>query len=109
VLEAEKSFWIVERGQPVRLTTSPSSVSQLFREREILNISQPNRPPRPVTGITIKILHLRQILLIVILLILFPRIFMPVYAAVWNDLTISGDSSNVRKLLRLSLLEGSLL
>jgi hypothetical protein len=37
----------------VGLTTIPQSVSGLFRQCGILNISQPYRPLRPVTGITL--------------------------------------------------------
>jgi hypothetical protein len=39
----------VERGRRERLITCPPSVSRLHRHCEILNISQRNRPPRPVT------------------------------------------------------------
>jgi hypothetical protein len=41
------------RGGCVGLTTLPHSVSRLSRQCEILNISQPYRPARPVTGIAV--------------------------------------------------------
>jgi hypothetical protein len=49
----KKSLWWVERGRCERLTTSPQYVSRLSRQREIPNISQRYRPPRPVAGIAL--------------------------------------------------------
>jgi hypothetical protein len=40
-------------GWCIGLTNLPPSVSRLSRQCEILNISQPYRPPRPVTGIAL--------------------------------------------------------
>jgi hypothetical protein len=41
------------RGLCVGLTNLPPSVSRLYRQCDILNISQPYRPPRPVSGIAL--------------------------------------------------------
>jgi hypothetical protein len=42
-----------KHGQCLRLTSFPPSVSRLHRHCGILNISQPYRPQRPVTGIAL--------------------------------------------------------
>jgi hypothetical protein len=48
-----RRFLCVKCGRRVRLITLSRSVSRLYRQCGILNISQPYRTPRPLTGIAL--------------------------------------------------------
>jgi hypothetical protein len=48
-----KKVFLGNRARPVLTTVNLTAVNRLSRQCGILNISQPYRPPRPVTGITL--------------------------------------------------------
>jgi hypothetical protein len=56
-IKKKRCFWGVKCGGCIGLRTLLPSVSRLSRQWGILNISQPYRPPRPVTGIALLLLY----------------------------------------------------
>jgi hypothetical protein len=56
--QKKKSFWSVERGQRVRLRTSPPSMTPLCRQCGIPSFSQPYRPSLHVTGIALLLMYM---------------------------------------------------
>jgi hypothetical protein len=51
--EYQKIFLGLKRGRRVRPTTQPPPLSRMSRKGRILYLSEPCRPPRPVTGIAL--------------------------------------------------------
>jgi hypothetical protein len=80
-MNIRKFIWEVKHCRHVKLTISLSSVSWLSRKCGILDIKQPYKPPRPITGTA---------LFIIIFVVLFGTV---TFFTCWWGRCIGGQTS----------------